>query len=362
MLKFASLTAATLLALTIVYFRLGALLQSCLDFPQFYFAAQLVAAGKIHLLYDTSTYQPLIEAAGLPPGAASVYFNRPAFAALLFWPLSWFSFTTAKAVFVAINVALWSVLLWKLPIWLKAPAHLRVWMICFLPFVTSAGLCQDTLLITLLLAYVFFVAIDRNEFLAGAILSLCLLKPHLLVFLPVVLFLHRRHRTLLSFLASGAFLGIFSLSLTGVHGFQQWTQLLAAPTTDLLPQLMGNLRALYIQSGPYTTAAAAAISISCSFFVLRHGTYSEVLSTCILLTLLLGPHVYPQDYSLVAIIALSTNNPSIRYGILLPWYYFAPNWSFLPVIWLSVACIAITAWRYTPRPSLFRSREHISAV
>ena len=149
MLQFACLTGASLLALTIVYLRLGAMLQSCLDFPQFYFAAQLVAAGKIHLLYDTAAYQPLIEAAGLPPGSASVYFNRPAFAALLFWPLSWFSFATAKAVFVAINLALWSFLIWKLPVWLNAPTHLRVWLICFLPFVTSTGLCQDTLLITL---------------------------------------------------------------------------------------------------------------------------------------------------------------------------------------------------------------------
>ncbi|MBS1826022.1 MAG: DUF2029 domain-containing protein [Acidobacteria bacterium] len=360
MLKFASLTAATLLAFTIVYFRLGALLQSCLDFPQFYFAAQLVAAGKIHLLYDTSAYQSLIEAAGLPPGSASVYFNRPAFAALLFWPLSLFSFTTAKAIFVAINIALWSLLIWQLPIWLNAPSHLRVWMICFLPFVTSTGLCQDTLLITILTAYVFFVLIDRNEILAGAVLSLGLLKPHLLVFLPIVLFLHRRHRALASFLAAAAALGIVSLCLTGVHGFAQWTQLLAAPTTDLLPHLMGNLRALYLQSGPYPTAAAAAIAILGAFLVLRHGTCPEVLSICILLTLLLGPHVYPQDYSLVAIIALSSNNPCIRYGILLPWYYFTPNWGFLPVIWLSVASIAITSFPYIPGRTFLRFRPRIS--
>ncbi len=349
MLKPVSLAAAVLFGLLLVVIRLNAMWDSCLDFPQFYFASQLLLFGKASALHDTSVYPPLMEAAGIPPGTLSVYFNRPAIFATLFWPLSFLSFRSAQAVFIGANMLLWGLLIWKVPLWLKAPGHLRVWLFSFFPFVNSVGLCQDTLAVTLIVAYVFFPAMKRNERLAGALLSLALIKPHLIVLLPVVLLLENRLRALQSFLLSGLLMAFASFTMVGVEGVKQWFLLLRAPTTDMLPELMGNLRAIAIHCGWTLAAAAAIVTIVAGLFVLRHGQYCDKLSVCILSTLLLGPHIYAQDYSLAAIVARITPHPLVRYGILLPWYYFWRERSFLPVIWLSVACMVVIALSYLHR-------------
>src|SRR5262249_4494473 len=126
----------------------------------------------------------------------------------------------------------------------------------------------------------------------------------------------------------------------GTEGVRQWMLLLQAPTTDLFPECMGNIRALGIHYGATVAAAAAIITMAAGIGVLARGTYSDRLAPAILLTLLMSPHAYSQDYSLISLIALATGSIFVRYVILLPWFFFWPGGDMLPLVVAAIACLA----------------------
>ncbi len=265
-----------------------------IDFAQFYFAGQLVADGKVGQIYDAEAYAPLAARVRAEQGKVSIchYFNRPAFAALLCWPLALFSFGAGVKFMVGINLLLWGLLAWKLPVWLGAPGFLRVWL-----------------------------------------LSLILL-------LPVFLLLESKRRALIAFFLTGCALGLLSFALIGVQGVRQWLRLLQAPTTDFWPSSMGNLRAIELNFGMPAALALGAITLIAATVVLARGQFTERLSAVLVLTLLLSPHTYWQDYSVLAILAFSTSSRFIRYTLLLPWCFFLPTFDIWPMTIAVVGCIA----------------------
>lgn len=70
-----------------------------LDFVQFYFAGQLAAHGEIASIHDPEIYAPMIaelsERDDRITTSAVSFFNRPAFAAFFYVPLSFLSFQQA---------------------------------------------------------------------------------------------------------------------------------------------------------------------------------------------------------------------------------------------------------------------------
>jgi len=216
---------------------------------------------------------------------------------------------------------------------------LRVWLICFFPFTRSVGYCQDTLAITLIIAYACYVLMPRSELTAGALLALCLVKPHLGLLLPLFLFAEGRRRALTGFLLAGSLLAALSFALVGPEGVRQWLLLLQAPTTDLFPEWMGNIRALGMHFGAPAAIATAIVTVAAGVSILARGSYSDRLSAIVVLALLLSPHTYSQDYSLTSLVALATGSTFARYAILLPWFFFWPERDLVPVVVTTVACL-----------------------
>lgn len=321
------------------------------DLPQFYFAGRLVMEGKAHALYDRPAYTGLIQELRQTDARASrqnVYFNRPAYGALLCAPLAFFSFTTLKTVVIIGNLLLLAVLVWKLPLWLSAPPGTRVFLFVFLPFLYSLALGQDTLLITLLLALALALLLRKQDVPAGMLLALAAVKPHLIVAVPFALLAGKRWKALSAFLAGGALLALISFAMVGMQGMEHWLDLLRAPTTDYAPMLMGNLRALGLQWGWLTAAAAAGAALVCFVVILQGQRTADQFSAAILIGLLLSPHTYCQDYSLLAIVALVSLPPLARYLVLLPWPYFCPTDDLLPWIAVALACLVGLAARSRP--------------
>ncbi len=344
MIRIAVVTGGLLLAVVLNLLYLRPILKaSTVDFSQFYIAGQLVARGKVAQIYDVAAYAPLVAAAGLRHG--TTYFNRPAFAAVLCRPLAWFPYQTSCNIIIGFNFLLWGLLVWKLPVWLGAPAHLRVWLLSFFPFLWSTALGQDTLAITFAVAYACCALMRRNETAAGVLLGFCLVKPHLIILLPLLLLIERRRRALISFLVTGCALGAISFALIGVHGVQQWLALLHTPMTDYSPGSMGNIRALELHFGMPVALAAGALTIAAGVVVMVRGNYLDRLSVSILLSLLLSPHTYWQDYSLASILALSAPDPLTRYMLLLPWCYFWPTLDMWPMVFVSLGCLLLMAAR-----------------
>lgn len=322
------------------------------DLPQFYFAGRLVMAGDAHALYDKTAYTGLIQELRQSDARASrqnVYFNRPAFGALLCVPLAFFSFATLKPLVIAANLLLLALLVWKLPLWLSAPPGTRALLFVFLPFLYSLALGQDTLLMTLMLALALSLLLRGQEVPAGVLLALAALKPHLIVAVPLVILAGKRWKALWAFLATGAFLALASLAMVGTQGIKQWLDLLQAPTTDYAPMLMGNLRALGLHLGWFTAVAATAAALICFVVILKGKRTADQFSAAILIGLLLSPHTYCQDYSLLAIVALVSLHPVARYLVLVPWPYFCPPDHLLPWIAVALACLvglAARSWHW----------------
>jgi len=306
------------------------------DFAQFYFAGELISEGKLAQIYQPEVYKPLVErvAATGEELRPFVYFNRPAFSAPLYWAYSLLPYVASSRVFLGLNFAVWGFLIWKLPIWLGAPAFLRIWMFSMFPLGYAVAVGQDTLGLTVIAAYSLCVLIHRNEIAAGMLLGLCLIKPHLLTFMPVLFLVERKYRALFSFLATGFVLAGVSLAFVGISGIEEWIQLLSAPTTDYHPEVMGTIRALGLKFGTYAALAAAAVAIPAGILVFMHGDYRERLSVAIILALLTSPHAYWGDYTLLTIVGIISTNRIIRYAVLLPWAFFVPG------IWpMVLACI-----------------------
>lgn len=318
------------------------------DFMPFYLGAKLASAGQIASIYDESAYQPLIaqlrkQGERMSPYDAH-YFIRPAFEAFFYIPFSWLPYREASLLALLGNFGLLGILVWKLPVWfaIRLPVRpvLRCALAVYYPFLWSISVGQDTLLLTLLVAYALFLETKGHDAAAGVALGLCAWKPHLIWLLPLALLSARRWRMAAYSLGVSSGLMALSFGLVGLAGFRRWLVLVQAPSSDIKPFEMGNIRALNIYCGPWVAAIAIALTIICFYTVLRHGAFSEKVSAAILTALLVSPHTYWQDYSLVAIVAMLTENVVVRILLLLPWPFLYSGRDELPMIFIALACMA----------------------
>ena len=317
------------------------------DFMPFYFAGKLARSGRIAEVHHKPAYQPLIaelRATGerMNPVDAH-YFIRPAFQAFFYVPFTFFSYPVASLLAIAANVALLGVLIWKLPVWFSVSPSVRVWLFAFKPFLWSIGIGQDTLLLTLLVAGSLVLAARDREVLAGALLGLGVFKPHLVWALPLVLVAAGRWKMVASFLAVAVGLGGVSLAAVGRSGFQEWIALVQAPSSDYLPHIMGNVRAVGLQLGAVAGGVAALVVVASFTVILLRGCWADRISAALLAALLLSPHTYWQDYSLAALAALLSVRSWPRYILLLPWPYFYFRNDLLPFVFLSLVWLCVLA-------------------
>jgi hypothetical protein len=305
------------------------------DFMQFYFAGHLARTGRIAELYHPEAYGPLTEemrARGEQVVCCYPRMIRPAFTAYLCVPFTWFSYRTASLLVTLSNIALIIVLAWKAPQWFSLGAWSRLGLFAFFPFLWSVAYGQETVLMTLLMAYSLHLAYRRHEIAAGVLLGLCSSKPHLICLLPLALLLSGKRRMLGAFIATSGVLGVVSFAAIGVNGFREWLAVLQAPYSDYLPQSMGNLRALSKTFGMGAAAAAMLVLLPCLLLILFKGSFHQRFSAMILGAILLSPHIYWQDYSLVGLVAAVVAYPAARFMLLIPWPYFYPRADMLPAV------------------------------
>jgi len=325
------------------------------DFMPFYLGGKLAAAGQIARIYDTSAYQPLIEQMRLEGERMSPfdanYFIRPAFEAFLYVPFSWLSYRNASLLALIGNIGLLGILVWKLPVWLgvrmpRRPA-IRFGLAIFYPFIWSIVLGQDTLLLTLLIGYALSPGVILRSGKAGILLGLCVWKPNLTWIIPFALMAAGRWRMAFFDLATSSLLLALSFALVGVKGFRQWVVLVQAPSSDITPSVMGNIRALSLHFGLAPSAIALLVIIVCCYFVVRHGTIFDKVSAALLAGLLISPHTYLQDYSLVAIVALLETNPMGGILLLLPWPWLYPRKDILPLVFAALFYLVFLGVKHT---------------
>jgi hypothetical protein len=315
------------------------------DFMPFYFAGKLVAAGQVAHIYDKPVYQPLIaqlrnEGERMSPYDAN-YFIRPAFEAFFYIPFAWFSYSRASAIALTANFGMLAILVYELPIWFGVPGSIRVVtrmaLAVFYPFLWSIALGQDTLLLTLLVGYAISRRGVAGDAWAGFLLGLCAWKPNLTGLLPFALMAAHRWTMGIYSLATSCVLLALSFCLVGARGFHEWVELVQAPSSDITPSLMGNIRALSMQYGMAFAVIALLLAVMGLYLALRYGSFSDKIAAAILAALLISPHTYWQDYSLTAVVACLAITPAASVVFLAPWPYLYGRKDELPMILIALA-------------------------
>lgn len=291
------------------------------DLDQFYLAGQLILSGQSEDIYNPAAYKPLVRrlnSSGVAVGG-NHYFNRPAFAALPWAVVSLLPYDAVEKLTILANLFGICLLTWKLPSWFPGLRYHRPWLICFPPFLWSLALGQDTIFLTLALAYSLVLMRRDREIQAGMILSLCLAKPQLIWLIPAALFVYGKMRTVYSFLACGLLFMVISLSMVGPAGLVEWQTLLASASTDYAPQGMPTLRAISLQTNIWVAIFAAFLAAGGLLLAWRRRGLNQLLAGAIIASVLLSPHAYVHDVAVFAVAAGLQTSSALRSLLLLPW-------------------------------------------
>jgi hypothetical protein len=141
-----------------------------------------------------------------------------------------------------------------------------------------------------------------------------------------------------------AALAAVSAIAVGTTGLAEWITLLRGPTTNNDVDKMANVWALGLRWGAAAGLIAAFLAVVCLVVILRRGSFSDQLAAAILAALLLNPHTYLWDLSLLAVVAVLSVEPAARYLLVLPWFNFLPHTNVLfPWALLSLAYLAALA-------------------
>lgn len=308
------------------------------DLAQFYFGGRLVAAGQSEDLYSPEAYEPLeseFAEAGTPLSRFH-YYNRPAYGALPWAILAQLPYRAVEKLVIFGNLLAILVLVWKLPIWFPALRGFRPWLLCYPPFMWSVQFGQDTILITWALAYSIVLMRKGNEKSAGLLLSLCLVKPHLLWLTPIAFFFCGKKTTAYWFVGGGLVLAAISFAMVGPSGVAHWRELLAAGTTDYSPETMATLRAVGLQTN-VLFAILPAIAIGVALLrACQAGALGRALPIAIVASVLFSPHAYFQDASSFVVAAAFSGSGLLLSAAVLPWTLLA-----VPIQHVALAYVAL---------------------
>ena len=158
------------------------------DFLQFYVGAKLIGSGSY---FSKAAFAELQRA--LIPGLVGQFLPvHPPFESILLWPLALFSLNAAFVVFECLCFVAVGVFLAVL---FKTAPELPLYVAFSLPILFALINGQDVVLLLAPLALALRCG-GKRPFLAGMILSLCAIKFHLFLALPIALVAQKRWRIL----------------------------------------------------------------------------------------------------------------------------------------------------------------------
>lgn len=207
---------------------------------------------------------------------------------------------------------------WKLLLCLSCVAFVLVWpdradaalAICW----SSASMeaiqqGQDTLLFLLCLAAAIQLLRSSRDFLAGIVLSVCTIKPHLLVFLPLLFVRQRRFKFAAGFLTGVAAQLLISILVQGSSWPKEYLGQLLHPSLHsaytFMPSVAGLLPGFGFQYRALACAAAAMLLLPVLLRICRRQTAWICLSCCVAAGLIVAPHAYIYDVALLIPLCLS---------------------------------------------------------
>ena len=259
--------------------------------------------------------------------------------AFLIAPLTFFSPAAAVAIWLAVSlvalVAAW---------WVAAPGRgitRALWLLgalAWYPVLYGLSLAQPDLVVALVVAVAWRLSASRRPYLAGAVLGFSVIKPQLVLLLPLVFLASGRWRLVVPWAAIGVLLVLLSLLVLGGDGLADYRITLAHQSE------MANNRyfttAFVFGSGALSYAVPAMIAVLAAIaaYMNRHASEARIFALGIVASALAATYWHLQDFTILVIAA---------------WLYWREDLSVpLRLLLLVIAITGEFAWPLTPLPIL----------
>jgi hypothetical protein len=253
--------------------------------------------------------------------------------------LTLFSPATAVYIWLALSV-LALIAAW----WIAAPGAgpaRSLWLlagIAWYPLLYGLNLVQADLVVVLIVAAGWKLAESNRPYLAGAVVGLTVIKPQLVLAVPLVLLLGGRWRMVLAWGAVASLLAILSLIALGTGGLNDYRAIVAHESQMVnnryftLAYLLGPGTMSYV--GPAVVLIVAAIGA----YLNRRASYARLFALGLVASTFAATYWHLQDYTILVLAA---------------WLFWRDNPPAWQKAWLLVVALAAElAWPLTPLPLL----------
>lgn len=230
------------------------------DFVAFYTGAKL--AGTPDLYSEAANLRVIEETIGAKM-VHTLYLRHPFYAA--FWmPLAWLPYKMAYAIFTAATLGafLWFVVRFQR----ECPA-LPVFASFSVPLALAEANGQDPAFLVAAVGASILLSRAGRDFASGAVLSLCILKPHLFLFVALLLLLKKRWRTIAGGVAGTAGLTLFGVAVNGLDSMRGWFNVVRNPWINGPAEDMPNLHGLVAMLGAPGWLEGTLIAVTITAFV-----------------------------------------------------------------------------------------------
>lgn len=316
------------------------------DFAQLYAGATLIGTPGLYSVEANERVHRETLGGVMP----SVYYSRLPFYAWMLRPLAGLPYRTAYWTFQAMSVAC---LVWFLWTFVRDRFDLAVFAFLYPPLVFTPFNGQDVSIVLALAAAGYLLMERERPFTAGLVWSLCAIKPHLVLLLPVVLIMHRKWRALAGGAAGGAVLIALCYLAQGGNWMAEYLALLGSSELHPNPQLMPNLQAvgaaLPALPAGWAVAMASVLMTAVAAVAFRKSEHwAEAFALSLPASLLISVHAYAQDtllllLPLVLLSRLAAQPAMVRFAALMT-MPLTPVLVLVGAPWSAVYPALLAAW------------------
>lgn len=267
------------------------------DFVHFYIGALLFPSPEMFSPEVNYAKQQELIGATLPHS----FFGRPAFYGLLLKPLTLLPYLNAYWIFQLGSLASLCVFLK-----LNLQRYPRLAILCLMSPALFANFVngQDVLFLLLFCSVSLAFAERRWDLAAGLVLSLCAIKAHLFLPVPLAALFWKRWRIVAGGAIGSIVLMLMSLIGGGLAAQLELIRQLRNPEHSPYPDLMPSLRSLTGDHSQVFWSLAAVVLVAVVFLMRRSQSYEAAFGWALMGGLLASYHAYVQD-CLLLLLALS---------------------------------------------------------
>jgi len=232
-------------------------------------------------------------------------FCRPPYYAGLMWPLARLPYFPAYLAFQALMLAALAVFVRMAP---GMGWQTRLAATCWsLPLAAAFAIAQDVAVLLAVVAVTLRLLNRRRDFAAGLLFSLCAIKPHLFLLVPVWILARRLWSFAGGLAVGGAGLALLSLAATGPGGFAAFLRTATSPMVNPGLAVMPNLNGLFEGNRGLELAGALAVA-ALVWLAARRGSHAWALGAMLVGSLLTSHHAYIADCALLlpALLAMAS--------------------------------------------------------